>query len=86
MYVANNSGDPLNSFRVDGYIALYLVAQSTAGATIGYGLPFQTSPAGVAMANRRMTIAPDGNIGIGTTGAPIALRSRLSSLRFVNYR
>lgn len=71
IYVENDGGDQKNTFRMDAYNnTLSLCAQSTPGATVGAGIDFRTSPASTstnfAIAPVRMTINPEGNVGIGT--------------------
>ncbi len=75
LFVENTGGDPKNSFRLDGSVdTFYMIAHSAFGATKGAGIRFRTSPAGVGFGEfDRMTITPDGNVGIGTTSSQARL-------------
>jgi hypothetical protein len=77
----DGGGDPQNSYRIDAYQNnLYLVARSGNApgnpSAAGAGIVFRTGPAGGGELDR-MTINPNGNVGIGTTnpGSLLTLNS-----------
>ena len=69
LYVANDSGDAANSFRIDGFgNDMYLVANSGAGSTTGAGIIFKTGTAAGGEADR-VAILPDGTVKLNVLGA-----------------
>jgi hypothetical protein len=66
LFLANDSGDSHNSFRIDGANDnLYLIGRSNTGATNDAGIVFRTATKGTLEADR-VRIDGAGNVGIGT--------------------
>ncbi len=75
-YLANDTGDQNNSFRLDGFgNNLYIVARSGANSEAGADIVFRTAAA-EGLADDRMTIDQDGNVGIGITNPTAKLHIR----------
>lgn len=85
LFIANESGDAGNSFRIDvEKDNLYLVGRSDSGATADTGIIFRTSPAGGAGIAEfdRMAINGNGKVGIGTTSPASVLHLNGNSSNF----
>jgi hypothetical protein len=71
LFLADDSGDSHNSFRIDGANDnLYLIGRSNTGATNDVGIVFRTATKGTGEADR-VRIDGAGNVGIGTN-SPLA--------------
>lgn len=73
LWIANDSGDSNNTFRIDGFgNVLGIVASSEPGAATGSQIALSTQTAGTGSSVERMRISDSGNVGIGVA-APNSL-------------
>ena len=87
LFVANDSGDSHNSFRIDGFQNdLAIIARSGASSAAGASISFRTGTAAAGETDR-VRIQPDGSVGIGTTtpGAQLSLGQTLSNIKLALY-
>jgi hypothetical protein len=70
LYIANDSGDSRNHFRIDGFANnLAIVAHSGTGSPTGASISLRTAAAGGGDTDR-VTIDPSGKVSIGATASP----------------